>query len=434
MKLFPFFFALIFFPHFLLYAQEQDLIDIDFINIDSIFDEPSSEIPSQTPSQQTPPQSPAQTSVLGEVRRRGIEFNLSYFFRGAINPGWDVYPWELDGSEQFSWAIGVEMGSSMEIIARVSENFRVRSVISYQIPRFSFNLEDFFFDYNFFDTVFLRAGKFEQSWGVSPNFGFANLLSRIAVQQDNIDPEEPSARGPSYIVKFDIPIGVGGLQLLALTRVDIAGGAVPTRNYFGYGGKFNLAFPWADFNLGFFYQDFMATRAFLSTKTTLWNTDIYNELLFIYNNHTDNTFKFAFNIGLSRSFFDNKLEINAEYFYNGEESTEYYRPESEFRQEESIPFIEGHNFALNILYRFGGSINPRIFTRLLYGDDSVSLIVGLRINPFPNIEVYFAIPMVFGKENGHYYQDSFNILNQHRPFSFLLYITFRGSVRANHYY
>ncbi|MCL2231314.1 MAG: hypothetical protein FWC01_09490, partial [Treponema sp.] len=261
---------------------------------------------------------------------------------------------------------------------------------------------------------------------VSPNFGFTNLLSRIPSRIDGFVP----AQGSSYMMKLDVPVGIGGLQMLVLTRA----GEHPSREYFGYGGKFNLAFNWADFNLGVFYQDYMATRSFLSVKTNLFKTDIYNEWLLAYNNHTDNSVKFAFNIGLTKSFFDNKLEINAEYFYNGEEATFYYRPESDFREEESLPFIKGHNFAFNLLFRLGGNLNPRLFTRLLYGDESVSLVAGFRINPFPNMELYFAIPMVFGNKEGHYYENSFNILNQHRPFSLILYVSFNGGVRVSHYY
>jgi len=178
----------------------------------------------------------------------------------------------------------------------------------------------------------------------------------------------------------------------------------------------------------------MATRLFLSAKTSVWNIDLYNEWLFAINTHTDKTFKFSVNLGFSRSFFKEKLELNAEFFYNGEENTSFYRPESEFREEDSIPFIKGINFALNLRYKFDVKTNPRIFARFLYGDESFSIVPGVSITPFTNVEIYFAIPIAFGKKDGYYYQNAVNIRNQHSPFSFLLYVSFNGSVRASKYF
>jgi len=378
-------------------------------------------------------------AVVSDIKKRGIEFSASYLFKGVVNPGWEVHPWKLKGGEEFSWAFGTEMNASMDIAAQISENFRVKSVISYGIPDFILTIGDFYFDYNLFNKVFLRTGKYEHSWGVSPNFSFTNLLSRIAIQKNTLDPQAPhydkdapSTDGTSYMIKFDIPIGITNIQLLALTRVNLATGDVPTNDYIGYGGKLNLSYNWADFNIGIFYQSYMATRSFFSVKTNLFNTDIYSEWLIGVNNHTDNSVKFAANLGFSKNFFNDKLQINAEYFYNGEESTGYFSPESELRKEETLPFIEGHNAALNIQYKFDGKINPRIFTDILYGDESFKLLFGARINLFPNIEIYLAVPMALG--GGYYYKNLTNYISENRPFSVLLYINFNGSVRASYYY
>jgi len=403
--------------------QEIDLLEIDRDDLDSLFNEDN-----YLEGQHEPVQ---ETTVLDNVRRRGVEFNASYFFRGAANPGWNMYPWEFDGNEEFSWALGIEMGSSLSINAQISESFRVISVFTYQIPGFNLTLGDFFFDYNFFNKVFLRAGKYEQGWGISPNFAFINLLSRIAIKTDD---NFPPYAGPSYIAKFDIPIGIGGLQFLTLTRYDIAGGKAPPKEYFGYGGKFNLAFNWADFNLGMYYQQFMATRGFLSIKTVLLNFDIYNEWLLTYNNHTDDSVNLSFNIGLSKAFFNKKFEVNTEYYYNGEETTYYYRPQAEFREEDTSPFLSGNNFALNLLYRFDGKINTRVFARILYGDEAYSLLAGVKINPLSNLEIYFAVPMALGNRDGYYYKHAHNILDQHRPFSFILYVSFSGGISVSKYY
>jgi len=409
-----FLFLIIIFSFNSVTAQEMDLLDIDFDFLDSIFDDPVVETHVQEePEQETP-------SVIQSLRRRRLDLNFSYEFQGAANPGWNVYPWEFDGNEKFSWALGAGMKSNIGINAQLSDALRVRSVINYGIPGSGLTLGEFFFDYNFNEAVYLRAGKFSQSWGISPNFGFANLLKRLPV-------DGPS--GTSYIIKFDIPVDVGGIQLLAMTRANIAGGKIPYRNEIGFGGKYNLALRWADFNLGLYYQNKMATRGFLSIKTTLGETEVYNEWLLGVNTHTDNSVGFSFNLGFFRSFLNNRLEVNGEIFYNGEGSTNYYQTETEFYKEDVSPFLSGFNAALNVLYRYNGWGNPRFFTRFLYGDESVSLIPGMRITPFPNTEVYLALPMAFG--NGHYYKTSENIKGEHRPVSLLLYVTFRGSFLAS---
>jgi len=447
MKYFFILLILVISPFVLLPAQGTNLLDIDYNQLDSIFDEPSH--PADTPQNPANKEAVKPAPVISDLKKRGIEFGFSYFFKGAVNPGWGVLPWELKKLEdmeeeereekKFSWAFGVEIGATIDINAQISENFRIKSAITYGIPGSEFSLGDFFFDYNFFNYVFFRAGKFEQSWGISPNFTYTNLLARIATQMQSHDKELPdydrdavSTNGTSYIMKLDVPIGIGGFQLLALTRANIAGGVIPYANFIGFGGKFNLAFSWADFNLGAFYQEYMAARAFLSVKTSIFKTDIYGEGLIGVNAHTDNSIGYAFNFGFTRSFFNNKLDINGEYFYYGEEKTEYFSPETEFRKEETLPFLEGHNFALNILYKFGGSINTRLFTTFYYGDKSFRLIPGVRITPLTNIDIYFAVPMALG--DGYYINTLENYRYEHRPFSVLLYVNFSGSVRASQYY
>jgi len=430
-------------------SQETDLLDMDFNFLDSIFDEPDSSASGEISSQQEEHQ--IETSLIDSLRRRGLEFSFSYQFMGAVNPGWaGYYPWEENAKDNFSWSPAVSIASSIGINARISSAFRVNTVINLGIPgsrtsitsensessdpagshNFSFSfipnitLGDFFFDYSFFEVVYLRAGKVEQAWGISPNFGFTNILSRI--------PDSGAPSGPSYLVRFDIPAGVGGFQLLAQTRTDISGGVVPSFNSFGFGGKFNLAFQWADFHIGALYQKNMATRALFTAKTTLWDFEIYNEWLVAFNTHSDNDVSFACNLGFFRSFFNNRLDVNAEFFYNGEGRKNFYRPESEYELSGTSRFLDGFNAAFNLLYRFRGWGNPRLFTRFLYGENSYNITPGVRITPLSNLEIYFAAPMTFG--NGYYKNSATDIRGESKPFSFLIYVTFSGDLRAGYYY
>ncbi|MCL2213763.1 MAG: hypothetical protein FWC06_01005 [Treponema sp.] len=421
MKKLFFFIFLLGFSFVFVSTQNVDLIDIDFDSIDSIFGEPSAETPAQeeTPKTET-------VSVVQSLRRRGLEFDFSYAFRGTVNPGWvDYYPWEQNSSGNFTWAPAIKMSSAIGINARISDAFRVQSVINFAIPgTFPYiSLGNFFFDYNFLDKVFLRAGKAEQKWGISTNFSFTNLLSRIP---DN----GPS--GPSYLIRLDVPVGVGGLQLLAQTRSDIAAGKNLSIDSIGFGGKYNLALQWADFNFGAFYQKEMATRAFLSVKTTLWDFEVYNEWLAAFNTHTDKEVSFAFNLGFLRSFINNKLDVNAEFFYNREGRSLLFKPETDYELIGTTPFLGGINAAVNLLYRFDGWGNLRLFTRFLYGDDSFSIVPGIRITPFQNLEIYFALPMAFG--NGYYKTAFKDARNDIKPFSIMLYVTLSGNVRASYYY
>jgi len=408
-----------------------DLIDMDIGFLDSIFDEP----PADTPQEETR-QAEETPSIIDSLRKRGIEFDFSYTLRGAVNPGWiGLYPWEEKAGEKFSLAPAVSMTSSIGINTQITNSFRVKTEVVMEIPGagaigsadFSIipniTLGDFYFDYIFFNWVFMRAGKFEQPWGISPNYSFANLLSRVPAGG-------PS--GSSYLLKFDVPIGAGGIQLLTQTRANIAGGELPEFESIGFGGKLNLAFKWADFNIGAFYQGNMATRAFLTARTTLWDFEIYSEWLLAVNTHSDNNISFACNFGFLKSFFNNKFDVNAEFFYNGEGVPDFSRTGAENDMYGLSPFPGGINAALNLLYRFSGWGNIRLFTRFLYGGSSFSVTPGIRITPFPNIEVYFAVPIAVG--NGYYKNDAVNYSGEIKPFSFLLYITLRGSVRANYYF
>jgi hypothetical protein len=403
--------SLLFFSFPFIAAQGTNLLDLDF---DSLFNETVSDIPREENDGET-------AGVLDSVRRRGLTLNASYEFHGGIAPGWDTSPWFFDGDEKFSWGQGIKMLSSLSLTAQISDVFRVISVFNFNIPSFNFSIGDFFFDYNFLNAVFVRAGKYENAWGISPNFGFTNLLSRV--------PENGSG-GPSYVFKTDIPIGVGGFQLLVLTRSDFMSGVVPGWSDIGFGGKFNLALRWADFDLGLFYQDNMATRGFFSVKTTIGKTELYNEWLLAVNTHSDNGVGFAANLGFARDFFGSKFSVNGEFFYNGEEGAFFFRPETELMEEDTVQFIDGITLALKMLYRFRGNSNPRLFMDILYSpsQSSAQLVPGFRITPLENIDFYMAVPMAFGPKTGYYYNNTIDA--NHRPFSIILLVILRGSVQA----
>ena len=401
----------------LLYARlpAQDSLDWD---IDSIFDEPLPDTPSDVTED-------AGFSPMSLVRRRGFTFDASFDFLAGLAPGWDEAPWFSAEDSGFSWGPGVRMKTNFGLDAQISEVFRVKTSINFQIPDFSFNLGDFFFDYTMFDKVFFRGGKYGLSWGISPNFGFTNLLSRVPKDSDP---------GPSFIFKADVPIGVGGIQALALTRAKLIEGAEVTRRDIGFGGKCNFALRWVDLDIGAFYQEEMPVRAFFSIKTTIGKTELYNEWLAVFDKNQPNEVNGAANLGFIQNFFNDKLIVNGELFLNAEGDTYWYRPETSLQEAGTSSFIEGLNLTLNLMYRFGGIGNPRLFLQTRYAplQESALLIPGFILSPWSNIELYLALPMGLGSRDGYYYSHTANLNN--RPFSVVFLLTLKGSVQAGYYY
>ena len=408
-------------------AQEAALPEWDF---DLIFTEPAPP-PVQEPAGDAPV-----SPVAGLLTRRGFTFETSYAFVGGIAPGWYEAPWHwysFDDREHYFLERVIQMQSFFTLDSQITNYFRVRSTIFFEIPGFSFRLGDFFFDYNFFHRVFVRAGRFNMSWGISPNYNFTNLLARI--------PDEGYA-GDSFIFRADIPSGIGGFQMLALTRVNLLGAidttAIRLRDI-GFGARYNFAVRQADLDFGMFFQQGMPLRSFLSASTNFWNIDWYTEGMLAFD-LDQRSVSGAANIGFSRDFFGGNLSVNGELFYNAEGRSYWFRPETGLRDAAVTPFIEGFNGALNLLYRFlGRRGEPRLFLQANFApfQNTGQLIPGFRMTPWHNIELYFAMPMALGSRYGFYYENTFRrdtLTNRPLPFSIVFLVSVSGAVQFRHYY
>ena len=412
----------------------QESLDWD---IDSIFDEPAQETPKKEEPKPAAPSRP-QATVQNRLQRRGFTFTTSYLFQTGIAPGWLSTPWS-DGWSESGYYLDrfIRMQVSFGIDAQISEVFRAKSTIRFEIPNFRPILGDFFFDYKLYNTVFFRGGKYNLSWGISPNYSFTDLLSRV--------PENGSTRDP-FIFKADVPIGSGGFQALALTRVNLMGSGfvLPKLEDFGFGGKYNLALRQVDLDTGIYYQEGMPLRAFTSAKTTLWNTELYNEWLGAIDVDDPSNISGAVNVGFERVFFNKKLNVNGELFYNGEKDTYWYQPETDIWEAGTNTFVEGFNMALNLRYRPWEKGNPRIFLRTLYApmQHSAQIVPGFRFSPWRHLELYMAIPMALGSEDGYYARHTITKTDRYNdekirkplPFAIIFYVTLRGSVNFGHYY
>jgi hypothetical protein len=405
----------------ILSAQEKDALDWD---IDDIFNEPAQESPQKEPENNKPA-----VTINKLIKQKGITFNASYEFLTGVAPGWHEPPWSPVEDHGLYLDRYIKLSSSLTADAQIDDSLRILTVLNFEIPNFYIKLGDFFFDYNINDVVFLRGGKYSHSWGLASNFTFTNLLARV--------PNE-SVTGESFILKADIPTGIGGFQFLTLTRYNLMGSEpeLPKLEDFGIGGKYNLAFKWADFDMGLYYQESMPLRAFLSIKTTLWKTEFYSEGLAAINVDNLSDISGAVSFGFTKELFENKLSVNAEIFYNAEKDSYHYNPETYITEVTVTPFLKDINLALNLSYKFGGKTNPVLFTQMRYVpfEDSMQLIPGFKINPLSHMEFYLAVPMSLGSKEGHYYKKTYTTDAKGEPIPFCVILLFKlsGSVQFKH--
>ena len=404
-------------------AQEQDSLDWD---IASVFDEPELETPGDTTP--PPPAPPQSTSVSSLLQRPGIRFTADYAFHTGLIPGWHRLPWaENWNTEEYFLDRFIGINISFAIDTQISQSFRVFSRIHFDVPSDSsafagFRMGDFFFDYSLFNTVFLRGGKYDMSWGISPNYGFSNLVRRIP---------EGSSTSDTYTLRLNIPVGRGGFQFVTLTRAHLMrANTAPQWSDFGVGGKYNFAHRFIDVDAGGYYQDGMPFRAFVSLKTTLWDIELYNEwVAAIADGESETPFSGAFNIGFARSFFDERLELNGEFLFNAEKSTFWYRPQSSLRSAAIHSFLEGPNLAFNVLFRPWRN-DQHFFVRLLYApaEQSAQIVPGVRIRPIPHLELSLAVLTTFGDEDGHFFQNTMyeTDLREPLPFAIMFMVSLRG--------
>jgi len=402
-------------------AQEQNTLDWD---IDDIFNTPAQESVNEEPENNKPV-----VSVNKLIKQKGITFNASYDFLTGVAPGWREPPWSPVEDHNFYLDRYIKLNSSLTADAQIDDSLRIITVLSFEIPDFRIRLGDFFFDYNINDVVFLRGGKYSHSWGLASNFTFTNLLARV--------PRE-DITGESFIFKADIPTGIGGFQILTLTRANlmISNPVLPKLEDFGFGGKYNLALKWADFDTGLYYQENMPLRAFLSIKTTLWKTELYSEGLIAININNPFNVSGAVSFGFVKELFENKFSVNGEIFYNAEKGSWIYNPETNITDAHTTSFNDELYLALNLSYKFGGITNPVFFTQMRYApfDNSMQLIPGFKINPFSHIEFYLAVPMTLGPKEGYYYQNTYITDNNSKPIPFCVILLFKlsGSMQFKH--
>jgi hypothetical protein len=367
--------------------------------------------------------------LAGLLRRSGFSLDLSYSANGGFSPGWSEAPWfAAEHKPEYSHVIGANLNSYLGLDVRISESFRAQSSLSFSVPGASPALSVFFIDYTLLNRVYFRVGKFSHNWGISPNFPAANLLSRLPQGNSGGDP---------YILKVDIPIGIGGLQVLALTRPGFMQGTSPGFREIGYGGKYNLAFTWADIDAGVFYYQDMPLRASLSVKTTIKDTELYFETMGVIQHGSWVGLGFSANLGFVRSFFNDRFSANAEIFWNGEDDAYYFKPRTELEEENASPFIPGFNAAWNLIYRprwiwnLRFALTGRWAVQRTGALNTAYILPGLSFAPLPHINVSVGVPIALGGRDGGYYRS--NADTRGRPLALVLLVNLQGGYRLDRF-
>jgi hypothetical protein len=425
--------ALFFFIAPIAPAADDNLIDSD---LDSLFDEAPEEA-EQEYDENGEKTSGLQRALQDFIMGAGFGIDASYDLMGGYLPGWSEAPWYFDKGrdtgDKLTNLIGAKMSATVGMDIQPSRFLRVRQSFTFAIPSPALTIDEFFFDYNLKDRVFIKVGKYDIVWGMSPNYPFANLLARVPLGLEN--PGDP------LLAKINIPAGVGGFEFLMLTRPGYIDTDNPRLEDFGKGGKFNLALQNFDLDIGLFYFEPIPMRGFLSVKTTLFKKiEFYMDTManIFYDKELERwgDFGLSGSAGFLVSFFKDKLDLNAEFYYNGEGDSASLRRNSLLDDEpEDFSLFGGLNFAGNVSFRPGGILSRlRIFVGSLYSfeKNSAQIVPGMTFEPAEHIELYFAVPMAAGDhEKNSYYTHNADMNN--RPFSIILAIKIKGQYRYSHY-
>lgn len=359
--------------------------------------------------------------------RDKITLEAVYGFIAGFAPGWSETPWYHDEERKYDYILGARMEALLSMNFPLTDSLRVHNAFHFSLPGYDsfFSIKEFYFDYDLWGKAFLKAGLYEIAWGISRFYPFTNLPAIVPKNNNSSGP------GDSYIVRLTIPRGIGGLELLAMTRWGYMDKKqFPQFNEFAYGIKYNLAMEAADIDTGFLYYKDLPFRYFVSVKTTLGNTELYTEgIAAIYKESWEKP-RFSGNIGFLRDFFNGKLTLTGEVYYNGEHDVAWWRSKTDLLDESMVDLFPGLNGALAFIIR-PGIIGMRIFAQALYTyeGESVWLVPGISVRP-GGINITVSVPIALGtrREDGsNYYRN--NTDERNRPFSIILGVNFSGKLR-----
>lgn len=430
--------ATVFFRFLLpLYAEDSatDLIDSD---LDSLFDELPEQEESKDAGLETESKSDGLdstneqiTSVLEDLATKtGFTFIAKYAFVAGLAPGWDESPWYMNRyNPSYSNVVGADIGSDFTFDFQLSPAFRVKQVYRFRFPDFQAEVEEFWGTYNLLDAVYFKMGKLKVKWGLGRNYNYTNLTTRVPVDLD-------TAAGETYAFQANKPIGIGGLEFLTLVRSGFVESGVEniTASDMAYGFKYNYASQLVDLNWGTLYHSDMDLRSFVSLESTFNNrVEVYAEGLISVDQNSFDDIDYSASFGFYDDFFNKRLSINAEYYYNGEEDITYVDEDQGLIEVEVSPYIFGHNMALNLGFKPLKSSSLRFFFQGMYNanENTGKLLPGFRVKPLDSVSLYLAVPIAVGDRNGTYYTSNYD--DDNRPFSITMAVRLDGQFKMSKY-
>ncbi len=343
----------------------------------------------------------------------------------GYSPGWSA---SLGTEGSYEDLVLLNLTSAIDLTLRISKVLEVTQAFSFAYPSYEFRVTKLALDYAIQDAVFLKLGRTRLNWGRSPNFAYTNLLHR---QAEN--PLSEPAPDRTLVGRVSVPIGIGGVEAVIQSKAEYhEDPSSPSPDSFGYGMKFNLARERVDLDVGAYYQRGLSGRAFVSGTTTVFDwLELYGEALVadervrldptgpyageeepttasgdpiedgeveiapdmvIPTNNPD----YAAGLGMVIGLFDNNLDLNAEYLYNGEE-TEAIADGAPF------PLFWGHNFAANADWSFPDTpLRLRIAYRYSHTFGSSMLLPRLTIDAFRHTTVDVGGGMLWGAPDSGY--------------------------------
>ena len=369
------------------------------------------------------------------LRNPGFALFADYTIVGAYLPGWQYSPWDkqFEGIDIFAddQPLGVELRATVSLDFQVSPVLSFSQAVKLSLPGMTMTLTEFYANYIFLNRAFVKVGKYDYGWGISPNFQYTNLIARVPAGQ--------AAPGDLYIARINVPISIGGFEAIGFTRNGYINTDAPELNEYAYGGKFNFAHRYIDANIGTAYFKRMPLRTFLSLKSTLFSsTEVYGEaLLAVEHEPVWGEPRFSFSLGFFNDFFKSKLRINAEWFYNGEFEVKVLQLDNPLEDKKVvIPYVPGHNLALNIDFKPGGLAGLRAGVKFLYAfdDGSGQIMPGITLEPARHLRIYLAAPLVVGRRSGmDYSYFKTNSDKNNRPFSIIFAVSLNGSYEFARY-
>lgn len=325
--------------------QRAEIRPLQF-NVDDLFNgngDPESPDEARDDRPEEPP------SLLESLQRTDpLRVGANIRLVAGYSPGWSQ---PLGGGGEYQDLPIIDLRSRFDLLVTVSPALSFSQKITFEYPDYDPELTELALDYTVQDAAFLTLGLRRINWGRSPNFPFTNVLQRRA------DRPIGSVKSMNTIVgRAAVPVGVGGFEAVLQNKQEYQENIQdPRADRVGAGIKYNYARPRMDIDVGGYYQRGLKGRVFVAGSTTLTDwLELYAEGLMAdarlrLDDTTvptagDNNPDFGVGLGVVVGLLNTNLELNGEYFYNGEEA------ENEVAGY-TFPLFWGHNLALNADYR-----------------------------------------------------------------------------------